>query len=202
MVNNYMDLFLTIQNINIMAETLRSTSVNCNNNFAILKLVINNQNLKQQYADRINDHNTQFMTNILPDSGFDVLTPNNVIFNEPFDSNYIDMDIKTEMFYYDVNNERVTNTAFVVHPRSSISKTQLMLANHTGIIDSGYRGSLIGAFRWVKPINDTNTQYIVNKNTRLLQICHPTLCPIYVILSDGNDLSTSQRGTGGFGSTK
>lgn len=196
-----MDLFLTIQNINTLSETLRATSVNCNKNFAILKLVINNPTLKQQYTERITAHNNQFMTNILPDSGFDVLVPNNVTFNKPFVSNFIDMNIKTEMFYYEVDNERISNTAFNVHPRSSISKTPLMLANHTGIIDAGYRGSLIGAFRWLKTENDTTTQYIVNENTRLLQICHPSLCPIYVTLSEGDELSTSQRGTGGFGST-
>jgi len=141
------------------------------------------------------------MTNILPDSGFDVLVPKDITFNEPFTSKFIDMNIKTEMFYYEVDNERISNTAFNVHPRSSISKTPLMLANHTGIIDAGYRGSLIGAFRWLKPENDTTTQYIVNENTRLLQICHPSLCPIYVTLTEGDELSTSIRGTGGFGST-
>jgi len=196
-----MDLFLTIQNINTLSETLRATSINCNKNFAILKLVINNPTLKQLYAERINTHNTQFMTNLLPDSGFDVLVPNDVTFNKPFVSNFIDMNIKTEMFYYEIDSERISNTAFNVHPRSSISKTPLMLANHTGIIDAGYRGSLIGAFRWLKPENDTTTQYIVNENTRLLQICHPSLCPIYVTLTEGNELSTSLRGTGGFGST-
>ena len=158
-----MDFFLTIQNINTLSETLRATSVNCSNNFAILKLVINNPTLKQQYAERITTHNTQFMSNILPDSGFDVLVPNNVTFNKPFVTNFIDMNIQTEMFYYDVDNERVSNTAFIVHPRSSISKTPLMLANHTGIIDAGYRGSLVGAFRWLKPDNETTTQYIVMK---------------------------------------
>ena len=197
-----MDLFLTIQNINTLSETLRATSVNCNKNFAILKLVIDNPTLKQQYTERITSHNTQFMTNILPDSGFDVLVPNDITFNKPFISNFIDMNIKTEMFYYEIDNERISNTAFNVHPRSSISKTPLMLANHTGIIDAGYRGSLIGAFRWLKPENDTTTQYTVNENTRLLQICHPSLCPIYVTLTEGDELSTSIRGTGGFGSTE
>ena len=197
-----MDLFLTIQNINTLSETLRATSVNCNKNFAILKLVIDNPTLKQQYTERITSHNTQFMTNILPDSGFDVLVPNDITFNKPFISNFIDMNIKTEMFYYEIDNERISNTAFNVHTRSSISKTPLMLANHTGIIDAGYRGSLIGAFRWLKPENDTTTQYTVNENTRLLQICHPSLCPIYVTLTEGDELSTSIRGTGGFGSTE
>jgi dUTP pyrophosphatase len=196
-----MDLFLTIQNINTLSETLRATSVNCNKNFAILKLVIDNPTLKQQYTERITAHNTQFMTNILPDSGFDILVPKDIIFNEPFTSKFIDMNIKTEMFYYEVDSERITNTAFNVHPRSSISKTPLMLANHTGIIDAGYRGNLIGAFRLL-PDQDNNTNYHIKEYTRLLQICHPTLCPIYVMSVDNNQLSVSERGANGFGSTK
>jgi dUTP pyrophosphatase len=73
-----------------------------------------------------------------------------------------------------------------------------MLANHTGIIDAGYRGSLIGAFR-----NLGQRDYEVESDTRLLQLCHPTLCPIYVeIVQSLHDLgSETERGSGGFGST-
>jgi dUTP pyrophosphatase len=71
-----------------------------------------------------------------------------------------------------------------------------MLANHTGIIDAGYRGYLIGAFR-----NLYADPYKVEKHTRLLQVCHPTLCPIHVVLVNEEDLSTTARGEGGFGST-
>jgi dUTPase len=75
-----------------------------------------------------------------------------------------------------------------------------MLANHTGIIDAGYRGNLIGAFRWLNIDANTNS-YNVQQYTRLLQACHPTLCPVYVVLVNEEELSTSERGTGGFGST-
>jgi dUTP pyrophosphatase len=86
-----------------------------------------------------------------------------------------------------------------MHPRSSISKTPLMLANHTGIVDSGYRGSLIGAFRWLKTPNQQS--YILEKHTRLLQICHPSLCRVVVCLVNEEDLTSTTRGEGGFGST-
>ena len=76
-----------------------------------------------------------------------------------------------------------------------------MLANHTGIIDAGYRGSLIGAFRWLRGESTSQEAYVVEKNTRLVQICHPTLCPIYVVMVDENELSSTERGAGGFGST-
>jgi dUTP pyrophosphatase len=179
---------------------LKNSSVNCYKNFAILRLSIDDVALKQTYIPRIEKHNAQFMQNNLPDSGFDVLVPTNELFDMNFATKFIDMKIKTEMIYCDVETDFLSTCAYNVHPRSSISKTPLMLANHTGIIDSGYRGSLIGAFRYL-PITTVNNGYTVDRHTRLLQICHPTLCPIYVTIIDSTELSSSQRGSGGFGST-
>ena len=186
-------------NVVILYNSLKTGSVNGYKNFAILKVVFDNENLKTEYENRIVNHNNMFMTNPLPDSGFDVLVPNETNFQQPFVTQFIDMKIKTEMFYCEVDTDRISTCAFNVHPRSSISKTPLMLANHTGIIDSGYRGSLIGAFRMLPVAN--NSQYVVEKNARLLQICHPSLCPIYVVYTSANDLSGSVRGEGGFGSS-
>ena len=186
-------------NVVILYNSLKTGSVNGYKNFAILKIVFDNENLKTEYENRIVNHNNMFMTNPLHDSGFDVLIPMETGFQQPFVTKFIDMKIKTEMFYCEVDTDRISSCAFNVHPRSSISKTPLMLANHTGIIDSGYRGSLIGAFRMLPFAN--NTQYVVEKNARLLQICHPSLCPIYVVYTSVDDLSGSIRGEGGFGSS-
>ena len=186
-------------NVVILYNSLKTGSVNGHKNFAILKVVFDNENLKTEYENRIVNHNNMFMTNPLHDSGFDVLVPNETSFQQPFVTQFIDMKIKTEMFYCEVDTDRISTCAFNVHPRSSISKTPLMLANHTGIIDSGYRGSLIGAFRMLPVAN--NSQYVVEKNARLLQICHPSLCPIYVVYTSADDLSGSVRGEGGFGSS-
>tara|TARA_B110000091_G_C13781733_1_gene461478 strand:+ start:1108 stop:1704 length:597 start_codon:yes stop_codon:yes gene_type:complete len=184
-------------------SNLKTNSKNGCKNFAILKLAIEDETLIANYTDRIEKHNAQFMENNLADSGFDVLVPNTVKFDKLFSSKFIDMNIKTEMFLCDVNTDSINPCAFNVHPRSSISKTPLILANHTGIIDSGYRGSLIGAFRCLPFFtNDIATDYTVVANTRLLQICHPTLCPIYITIVNANNLSNSVRGEGGFGSTK
>lgn len=179
---------------------LKNSAVNTYKNFAILQLSIDNEALKREYLPRIEKHNVQFVQNTLPDSGFDILVPNNELFDKHFTTKFIDMGIKTEMIYCDVETDFLSTCAYNVHPRSSISKTPLMLANHTGIIDSGYRGSLIGAFRYL-PLETINNGYTVDKYTRLLQVCHPTLCPIYVIIIDSNELTSSQRGSGGFGST-
>ncbi len=75
-----------------------------------------------------------------------------------------------------------------------------MLANHVGIIDSGYRGNMMAALRKL-PMDSNTEPYKVEKHTRLFQICHPTLCPIFVVLVSESELNSSERGTGGFGST-
>ena len=198
-----MDFEINVNSVQELYSNLKTTAKNGCKNFAILKIAIDDEALIANYTDRVEKHNAQFMENILADSGFDVLVPNTVKFDKLFASKFIDMNIKTEMFLCDVNTDSINPCAFNVHPRSSISKTPLILANHTGIIDSGYRGSLIGAFRCLPFFtNDIATDYTVVANTRLLQICHPTLCPIYITIVNANNLSNSVRGEGGFGSTK
>ena len=73
-----------------------------------------------------------------------------------------------------------------------------MLANGTGIIDSGYRGPIIGAFR---NISNQQERYVVEQNARLLQLCAPDLRPIVVELVNESFFETTERGEGGFGST-
>ena len=170
-------------------------------NYAILKLAFKDDTLKNEYIVKINNHNAALNNNQFVDSGFDLLVPERTVFTKEIDSKFIDMGVKAEMLYFDSTVSMVNNCAFTIHPRSSISKTPLMLANHTGIIDAGYRGSLIGAFRWLKKNTSTETEYVVDKYTRLLQVCHPTLCPIYVIIVNEDELTTTERGDGGFGST-
>jgi len=180
-------------------HNLKFRSQSASSNFAILKLVVDDNELKGLYENSIKKHNENFMNNKYPDAGFDVFVPANQTFDQLFVSKFIDMNVKAEMVYCILNGDHLNTTGFTMHPRSSISKTPLMLSNHTGIIDSGYRGSLIGAFRAMH-FDDTN-KYDIQKHSRLLQICHPTLCPIYVVLVDKDDLTDTTRNTGGFGST-
>ena len=86
-----------------------------------------------------------------------------------------------------------------MYPRSSLSKRKLRLANSVGIIDSGYRGNLMGMFDIVNSKEDFE---VVNKFERLVQICSPNLQPIIVeIVDDIKELGETTRGEGGFGST-
>ena len=102
------------------------------------------------------------------------------------------------MVYYDSVKTKTYPSPFYMYPRSSISKTPLTLSNSVGVIDSGYRGNLIAAFRY---LSNSCTPYTVDKYNRLIQICHPSLCKIFVILVNKEELTTTERGTDGFGST-
>jgi dUTP pyrophosphatase len=184
------------------ADFLNNLNNNSNKNInecAVLKLFVNSDNneLRSMYQNHVNSHNNSVLNSTFPNSGFDLFVPQDVVFNQEVDSKFLDMDVQCELL-----NSNNRNSAFYLYPRSSISKTPLMLANHVGIIDSGYRGKMIGAFRWLNSQEHHESEYIVSKGTRLLQICHPSLCPILVKIVDSFDeLSTTERGAGGFGST-
>ena len=72
------------------------------------------------------------------DSGLDLYIPNDidVYLGE---TKFIDLEIQCEM----INSKKNKNTSYYLYPRSSISKTPLILANQVGIIDAGYRGNII-----------------------------------------------------------
>ena len=184
----------------IKLSRMVATSKNVCDNFAILRIACETMILKEKYNTLVDNHNANTLNRYHPDSGFDLLFPADVSFDKPITSKFVDLQVKSEMFYVNAATDTWSNCAFTVHPRSSISKTPLMLANHTGIIDSGYRGNLIGAFRWLNDDESTRS-YNVVQHTRLLQACHPTLCPVYVVMVEDGQLSNSVRGTDGFGST-
>ena len=180
-------------NVNIYRDYIQKIHDSKQENIAFLKIYVENEELKEIYKTHINKHNEKILNSHFPDSGFDLFCPEDFSFETIFKTEFIDMQIKTEMFI--VKNERYLPVGFYTYPRSSISKTPLIVANGTGIIDCGYRGNLIGAFRSFQ-------NYIVTKHSRLLQIVFSMETPIYVILVDNlNCLSLTERNTGGFGST-
>lgn len=172
--------------------------------FAVLKLYVHDEELKQKYIEKVAAHNEKMLHNDFPDSGFDLFVPQQETFTEQFSCKMIDFKIKAEMLYSKSGSKEIedwVSCGYYLYPRSSISKTPLMLANHTGIIDSGYRGFVKGAFRHLNSVS-SDQPYHVDKHTRLLQVCHPSLCPVLVtIVENESDLSDSTRGDGGFGST-
>ena len=93
---------------------------------------------------------------------------------------------------YDDKNNPIP---YYLYPRSSISKTDLRLANSVGIIDSGYRGNIIGIFDYIG-----NTKMTINKGTRLVQLCSHNLLP-FKSITIVDKLDDTERGDGGIGST-
>jgi len=167
--------------------------------FATLFLCIdeNSPDLQNEYVEQIHNHNAQVLTDPFPNAGFDLKVPQNTIFDgNTSKTTFVHFRVRAEMRIYDIPTSRWKTTGFYLYPRSSISKTPLMLANHTGIIDSGYRGELIGAFR-----NLNANEYYVPAMTRLLQVCSPDLRPILVQTVSPGFFEETARGEGGFGST-
>ena len=169
-----------------------STLLDIYGQYMLLRIYIQDEDLKKQYdtaAKKHNKQNHEFMN-----AGFDLFVPDPI---RVYDNtvNKIDMEIvcSAEMI---LSKNMKYNTGFYLYPRSSLSKTPLRLANSAGIIDSGYRGNIIGMF-------DSNSNYVVNRGDRLLQICAPSLSPIYVVIVDEIDElgMNTERGSGGFGST-
>ena len=170
-------------------------------NTAYAKLYIsindNDQNLHQMYTKSIENHNNAVLNNTYPNAGFDMFFPEECVFDSS-NSKFVSMGIKCGMSIFDTSINQWKPTGYYSYPRSSISKTPLMLANSVGIIDSGYRGPIIGAFR---NISYDKEPYVVEQNARLLQICAPDLRPIVVELVNESFFKTTERGEGGFGST-
>jgi dUTP pyrophosphatase len=83
----------------------------------------------------------------------------------------------------------------LVFPRSSIRKLDLLLTNSVGVIDSGYRGEIQATFK--KTRGATSFIYAIGeRGAQIMIIPYPQ---IKFITSD--TLSSSERGSGGFGST-
>ena len=140
----------------------------------------------------LNDNVREFYTNHTSyhegDAGIDLFIPEDVVV-KAHSTSYVNLNIACEA----VNNDG-KNLSYYMYPRSSLSKTPLRLANSVGIIDAGYRGPIICALD-----NISDTEYELNRGTRLVQICGPVLQIIKIKIRE--ELSSSARGTNGYGST-
>lgn len=83
-------------------------------------------------------------------------------------------------------------------PRSSIGKTPLRLANSVGLIDRSYRGPLI-----VVVHNTAGEDFKIEAGTSLFQVATGDLSPPLSVKVAGPefDFGSTERGSGGFGST-
>lgn len=86
------------------------------------------------------------------------------------------------------------NHVGLLAPRSSIYKKNLALANSVGVIDSGYRGEIKFLF-----IPTSSSHDFYEKGDRIGQMIVTNYAPYP--LKQVDDLTESERGEGGFGST-
>ena len=116
-------------------------------------------------------------------------------------------------------SSNLQNYHTLIFPRSSVRKYNLVLANSIGLIDNDYRGELILCFKYiwqpddmfpcVVPLDDItgrktlrgqiNMDKIYKKGDKIGQVVAEVTNPIdWMVVAD---LTTTTRGTGGFGST-
>lgn len=117
----------------------------------------------------------------------------------------------------------------LIFPRSSIRKKDLMLSNHVGVIDSGYRGEIKASFRLTKPYWSATDDYTgFERNLEKGVFLHydfatdeardnivessiygvgDRICQLMIIpypqieFEEVDELSDTERGENGFGST-
>lgn len=144
------------------------------------------------------------------DAGAD-LTATSLIYNEDTDTFDYGTDIAIEI---------PEGYVGMIFPRSSIYKTGLILTNHVGIIDQGYRGEIMAKFKVIATYegiddidkekglaighldeegNDKCGYHIYSIGDRIAQL---VIVPIpQVTYVESEELSETERGEGGYGST-
>ena len=176
--------------------TFTNLLFNRTDKFMLLKIFVADNELKQSYVNIVNTHNNKVLNTYFYDAGFDLITPVEYSCAKGIVTK-INFQVKCAAQMVCESGKQYP-IGFHMYPRSSLSKTPLRIANSVGIIDSGYRGDLIGAF----DCNTSGFQYLVLKHDKLTQICAPGLVPIIVELVDTlEQLGETARGEGGFGST-
>jgi len=84
-----------------------------------------------------------------------------------------------------------------IFPRSSVSKKNLVLANSIGLVDEDYRGEILVRFKVISSNRHFFEKY--NKGERIAQLVLRKTEKAEYEWAD--ELSDTQRGAGGFGST-
>ena len=169
---------------------------------------MNVQHLKIKIVNPVANEFYQTKQNYDSDSGLDLYILEDIIIKLG-ETKKIDLGIQCEMLSNKKYNT-VKTTAYYLYPRSSFSKTPLILGNHVGIIDKDYRGNILAVVKFM-PTHDIfqrfikegktsfNETYTITKGTRLFQICANDLCSFSYSIVDS--LSDTSRGEKGLGST-
>lgn len=157
-----------------------------------LYLSFDNETQREAMKEHINKRR-------LTDSGCDIMIQDTQFFDCTKQSgfNVISLGVKCAAF-----TEDGAPAPCMLIPRSSIVKTPFRLANSIGLIDMGYRGTVV-AVTDIVPNGIAN--YQLNRGERLFQIVQHNWMPWkkIIIVDKAEDLPAppDNRGEGGFGST-
>ena len=83
----------------------------------------------------------------------------------------------------------------LVFPRSSVRNQDLILSNCVGVIDSGYRGELQATFKKTNGL-DSLKYKVGDRGAQIIILPYPKITMV-----ETEELSDTERGNGGFGST-
>lgn len=84
----------------------------------------------------------------------------------------------------------------LIFQRSSVYKKSLTLTNAVGVVDSGYRGEILLKFKNTSGDSIPAVYNIGDRIAQLIIMPYPEIEPVFV-----EDLSESERGEGGYGSS-
>ncbi len=84
----------------------------------------------------------------------------------------------------------------LLFPRSSIAKTGLILSNAVGVLDENYRGTVKAKFRIDGRPTKKSSYNVGDRIMQLIIVPYPSINFV-----ESEELSSSERGTGGFGSS-
>ncbi len=111
----------------------------------------------------------------------------------------VDCDVKGNIVYdTGIAMEIPDGYVGLLFPRSSISKTSMMLRNSVGVIDSGYRGTIKLKFKSFGSTTGEKTE-IYSMGDRVGQIM--LIQRPEIEFEQVEELTDTERGLGGFGST-
>ena len=116
----------------------------------------------------------------------------------------MDLVATSKSFDEDANIVYGTGLAFeipkgfvgLLFPRSSNAKKDLLLSNSVGVLDSGYRGEVMFKFKFSNCDYSENTYEIGERIGQIIILPHPQ-----IEFEEAEELSETERGNGGYGST-
>ncbi len=158
------------------------------------------------------------------DVGFDLIALDypeitGSIYQGPYYTSISHITYDTEVRIEPESEEELHNFHMMMYPRSSIIKTNLILANSVGVIDPGYRGSIKVCFKYISQPEDSkiiegpdmygkkargivtsiNPQKIYHEGDKIAQLV-PTKI-MHINTQKVKSIKNTDRGIGGFGST-